>query len=89
MLSHDLTNKLVLAIRCRRPDTSLDNIWIIIFSEHDKIQNNENISNTFIRIEGDTPEDRLNNLLEIIEEILRPFNLNEQQKNILKRLLEK
>lgn len=59
------------------------------FSKYDEVQKNENNLNKATKIEIDTYEHKLNNWLVSIEDILSSFNLNEEQRNTLKKLLKK
>ncbi|XP_025416615.1 putative uncharacterized protein DDB_G0290989 isoform X2 [Sipha flava] len=57
-------------------------------SKYNEVQNNKNNLNKSTKIEIDTYEHRLNNWLVSIEDILNSFNLNEGQRNTLKKLLK-
>lgn len=59
-------------------------MFIYIFSE-DEIQNDKKST----KIKNDDFEHKLNSWLLSVEDILSSFNLNEEQRNIFKKLLKK
>lgn len=59
-------------------------MFIYIFSE-DEIQNDKKST----KIKSDNFEHKLNSWLLSVEDILSSFNLNEEQRNIFKKLLKK
>jgi len=63
--------------------------FTLLFSKNDDIQNNENDLNISTQIDNETYEYSLNNWLINIEDILSSFNINEGQRNNLKKLFIK
>lgn len=59
-----------------------------MFSNDDEAHDKKNNSNEFT-IDSDMYEHRLNNWLLTFEDVLGSFNLDEKQKNILKKLIKK
>jgi len=67
----------------------INDCFTLLFSKNDDIQNNENDLNIATQIDNETYEYSLNNWLINIEDILSSFNLNEGQRNNLKKLFIK
>lgn len=63
--------------------------YIFDCSKYDEVQNNKNDFNKSSKIENNNYEHRLNNWLVSVEDTLSSFNLNEVQKNTLKKLFKK